>query len=338
MPEQYDLLEDCLRHTELIVHWGSDPDSTRISYGGQESAIWRLWIKQLGIKNIFIDPYDNYTSCIHADKWIAPKPGTDAAMAEAIAYVWMTEGTYDKEYVATHTLGFEEWQRQILGKDDGIVRTPKWAEDVCGVPARTITALAREWASKRTTLDAGSLGGMSGACRQAYATEWARLMVYLQAMQGLGKPGVAIWGTTAGVPFNADFKFPGYSFFGIDRYAKRSIAKKTLQNPVSQRLYRHIFPEAILNPPVSWLFETTRGASLDQFHRFTYPEPGKSECHMYYRHGSSFIGTMTETNKWVKALQSPKLECIVAQDCGGAVKPASPILSSRHVPILRETI
>lgn len=36
---------------------------------------------------------------------------------------------------------------------------------------------------------------------------------------------------------------------------------------------------------------------------------------MYYRHGSSFIGTMCETNKWVLALQSPKLECIVAQDC-----------------------
>ncbi|MDP2916476.1 MAG: molybdopterin-dependent oxidoreductase [Dehalococcoidia bacterium] len=315
MPEQYDLLEDCLKNTELIVHWGSDPDSTRISYGGQESAIWRLWLKELGVKNIFIDPYHNYTSCIHADKWIAPRPGTDAAMAEAIAYVWLTEGTYDKEYVATHTLGFDEWKSHILGKEDGIARTPQWAEGICGVPARVITALAREWASKRTTLDAGSLGGMSGACRQAYATEWARLMVYLQATQGLGKPGVSIWGTTAGVPFNAGFRFPGYSFCGIDQYARKSIARKTLRNPVSQRLYRHIFPDAILNPPVSWLFETTRGASLDQFHRFTYPEEGKSECHMYYRHGSSFIGTMTETNKWVKALQSPKLECIVAQDC-----------------------
>ena len=38
MPEQYDLLEDALKNTDLIVHWGNDPDSTRGIYGGQESA------------------------------------------------------------------------------------------------------------------------------------------------------------------------------------------------------------------------------------------------------------------------------------------------------------
>ena len=140
-------------------------------------------------------------------------------------------------------------------------------------------------------------------------------MVYLQALQGLGKPGVNIWTTANGAPFNARFNFPGYSFFGIDKYAKRSIAKQTIRNPVSQRIYRPLFADAVLNPPIRWLFEVKRGTSLDQFHPFTYPEEGKSECHMFYRHGGSFIGTMLETNKWVKALQSPKLECIVAQDC-----------------------
>ncbi|MFC1860877.1 molybdopterin-dependent oxidoreductase [Chloroflexota bacterium] len=315
MPEQYDLLEDCLKNTDLIVHWGADPDSTRATYGGQESAIWRLWLKEMGIKNIFIDPFNNYTSCIHADKWLAPRPGTDAAMAEAIGYVWLIEGTYDREYVASHTLGFEEWKSHILGEDNGIPRTPKWAEEICGIEARVITALAKEWASKRTMLNAGCAGGMSGICRQAYATEWPRLMVYLMAMQGMGKPGVNIWGTGAGAPFSDNFRFPGYSGGGIDKYAKKSIAKGTLKNPVTQRLYRHLFPEAILNPPISWLFELKRGTTLDQFHRFNYPAEGQSECHLYYRHGSSFFSTMCETNKWVKAYQSPKLECIVVQDC-----------------------
>ena len=36
---------------------------------------------------------------------------------------------------------------------------------------------------------------------------------------------------------------------------------------------------------------------------------------MFYRYGGSFIGTMTETNKWVMAYQSPKLEFVVNQDC-----------------------
>ena len=65
--EQYDLLEDALRNTELIVHWGNDPDSTHGIYGGQESAVWRLWLRDAGIKQVFIDPFCNYTAVILGD-------------------------------------------------------------------------------------------------------------------------------------------------------------------------------------------------------------------------------------------------------------------------------
>src|SRR4030042_1094208 len=141
VPEQYDLLEDGLKNTELIVHWGNDPDSTHGVYGANESALWRLWLRELGKKSIFIDPYCNYTSVILGDKWIAPRPGTDAAMAEAIAYVWLKEDTYDKDYVATRTLGFEEFKKRILGETDGVPKTPKWAEEITSVPSRTILSL-----------------------------------------------------------------------------------------------------------------------------------------------------------------------------------------------------
>ena len=310
MPEQYDLLEDALKNTDLVVHWGNDPDSTRGIYGGQESAVWRLWLRELGKKQIFIDPFCNYTATILGDKWIAPRPGTDAAMAEAIAYVWLTEGTYDKEYVATHTVGFEEFKKHILGD----ACTPEWAAGICDVPAYTIKSLAREWGSKRTMLAAGSRGGESGICRQAYGTEWTRLMVLLQAMQGLGKPGVNIWGTTMGVPYNADFNFPGYSTFGPNFLS--GLAKKPAINPVKQRIYRLLMPEAILSPPIHWLGETFCGQSLEQqFVPFTYPAPGYSEVRMFYRYGGSYLGTMTDTNRYVRMYQSPKLEFVVNQDC-----------------------
>ena len=310
MPEQYDLLEDALKNTDLVVHWGNDPDSTRGIYGGQESAVWRLWLRELGKKQIFIDPFCNYTAAILGDKWIAPRPGTDAAMAEAIAYVWLTEGTYDKKYVATHTVGFEEFKNHIL--DDA--RTPDWAAEICDVPAYTIKSLAREWASSRTMLASGSRGGESGICRQAYGTEWPRLMVLLQAMQGLGKPGVNIWGTTMGPPYNAEFNFPGYSSFGPNFL--NGFAKKQAVNPVKQRIYRLLMPEAIMNPPVKWLGEAFCGQSLEQqFIPFTYPAPGYNEVRMFYRYGGSYIGTMTDTNRYIKMYQSPKLEFIVNQDC-----------------------
>jgi len=309
--EQYDLLEDTVKNTDLIIHWSGDPDSTRGAYAGQESAIWRLWLREQGIRQIFIDPFCNYTAAILADKWIAPRPGTDAAMAMAVAYTWINESTYDKEYIATHTVGFEDFKNHIMGEDDGIAKTPKWAEEITGVPGRDIKALAREWASKKTVLTAGARVGFGGACRQAYATEWARLMVLLQAMQGLGKPGVSIWGTTQGAPSNTSFNFWGYVDQGISQLARNHAV-----NPVTQRLYRLLIPDAILSPPVHWLGEGLCTKSIDQqFIPYTYPEQGSPEVKMFYRYGGSFIGTMTETNKWVKAYQSPGLEFIVNQDC-----------------------
>jgi len=314
-PEQYDLLEDALKNTELMIYWSNDPDSTRGTYCGQESAIWRLWLRESGKKQIFIDPFCNYTAAIMADKWIAPRVGTDAAMALAIAYVWIIEDTYDHNYVATLTVGFDQFRKYVIGEDDGVPKTPKWAEEITGVSARTITALAREWASKRTMLSCGNRGGFGGAMRQAYGHEWARLMVLLQAMQGLGKPGVGMWGATMGAPYYSEFFFPGYadkdSMISFSRAAKKHVA-----NPVEQRLYRLLIPDAILNPPVSWLGEGFCGRSIEQqFKPYTYPMPGNSEIRMFYRYGGSFIGTMTETNKWVKAYKSPKLEFIVNQDC-----------------------
>ena len=46
-----------------------------------------------------IAPDLNYSAAVHADKWIPVSPNTDLALQFAIAYVWMTEGLYDKDYV-----------------------------------------------------------------------------------------------------------------------------------------------------------------------------------------------------------------------------------------------
>jgi len=311
--EQYDLLEDALKNSDMVIHWSNDPDTTRGGYSGQESVIWRYWLRELGIKQVFIDPFCNYTAATLGDKWIAPRPGTDAAMAMAIAYVWIGEGTYDKDYLNSHAIGFEQFKRHIMGEDDGVPKTPKWAEGITGVPGRTVTALAREWGSKKTMLSVGGIGCAGGACRQAYSTEWARLMVLLQAMQGPGKPGVNIWSTVTGAPFDSSFEFPGYADGGLDAFSH--VAKKTAVNPVTQRIYRLLVPECILNPPVSWIGEGICGESIEQqFIPYTYPEQGSPEVKMIYRYGGSFIGTMTDTNRWVKMYQSPRLEFVVNQE------------------------
>ena len=88
----------------------------------------------------------------------------------------------------------------VLGKEDGIPKTPEWASGKCAVPEWTIKALAREFGSKVTATCHGNGGP---GIRGPYSTENARLEVLLLAMQGLGKPGVTQikmleWGDTAG--------------------------------------------------------------------------------------------------------------------------------------------
>ena len=79
-----------------------------------------------------------------------------------------------------------------------------------------------------------------------FRSEWARMMVLLQAMQGLGKPGVGIWGTAMGAPRDNSVWFPAYGD-PDGRIAHSKVARVRPENPVAQRLYRPIVPDAILN-------------------------------------------------------------------------------------------
>ena len=159
IPEQYDLLEDALKNTEMIVFWSADPEATCTGSTRPSRARPPALAQGARGQDGLHRPLSSTTPpALLADKWFAPRLGTDVAMALAIAYMWLTEGTYDKEYVADRTTGFDEWKDYVLGKTDGMPKTPEWAEGESGIPAREIRALAREWASKKTMLAAGRPG------------------------------------------------------------------------------------------------------------------------------------------------------------------------------------
>ena len=318
----YDLLTDTFESTEMIVFWSSDPTTTSGDYAWNETDKWRFHMKKLGIKFVFIDPFVNYTCVIDGDKCLKPRPGTDTALALAIAFVWITEDLYDKDYVANRTDGFEKWKAYVLGEEDGVPKTPKWAEELSGVKARDIIALAREWGTKRTTLAPGGRAGMSNAGRAAYGHEFTRMMVLLQAMQGLGKPGVNVYSTTAGAPADWSFYFPGYADGGISggssgvkELGPRGFPDHPVQCQVRQRIARSVFPEAVMDPPVSWrgVYGFYGQSTEQQFTQCKFPFEGYSRIKMLFRQGASYIGTMTDSNRWVRMYRHPNLEFAVSQ-------------------------
>ncbi len=320
--ETYGLVEDLLKEAEMVVFWSADPETTSGSYAAFEGTSRRQWLRELGIEVVHIDPYYNHTAALLGGKWIAPRPGTDAAMAMAIAHVWISEGLYDKKFVAERCVGFELWRDYLLGNQDGVPKTPEWQEAETGVPAREVRALARRWGSSKTYLGAGGWGnGHGGACRSATGIQWARALACLMAMQGMGRPGVNYGLLQWGTPIDLNFSFPGYSDGGMSGDVEGTAIALSLYlrmpqlptfNPPTQKVPRLRIPEAILEGHAEgypWDGKTIEG----QFQKFTYPKTGHAPVQMLYKYGGASIGTMTDTNRYVKAYRTDKLPFVVNQ-------------------------
>ena len=131
-----------------------------------------------------------------------------------------------------------------MGVQDSVPKTPEWAEQITGVKAREIVALATDWAANPTCL----LGQNSGACRKAYDYEYARMMATLQVMQGLGKPGVNLYSGRKGQPY--DYTQPGFN--GYSDGGMNVVANHTFTNPVPQVITENYVYSGFFNPPVSW--------------------------------------------------------------------------------------
>ena len=321
-PEPFGQVEDCLKHAEMVVFWSSDPEATNGLYAGYEGTIRRQWAKDLGIKFVHIDPHWNQTAGHFGGKWIAPRPGTDPALAQALCYVWIDEDLYDKDFVENRTTGFDEWAAYIMGQSDGTPKTPEWAEQETGVAAREIRALAREWGKKKTYLGAGGMGGgFGGACRTATGAQWARMMILLMAMQGLGKEGVNFGNLQQGAPHDYTFWFPGYAEGGISGDLTFTGAALSTyprmphvmsMNPVKQAIPRLQLPDAILHGEAEG-YLTDPTSMTGQFFKFQYPAPGHSPIQILYKYGGASIGTMNNSNRWVEMYRSENLPFVVSQ-------------------------
>ena len=320
--ETYGGVQDCLENSEMIIFWSSNPEGTSGAYGALEGTIRRKWLLETDIKIVHIDPYFNDTAQLLGGKWIAPRPTTSPALAMAIAYVWIDEDLYDKKYVETRTTGFNKWKSYIIGDEDGVPKSPEWGEEETGVPAKDIRALARDWGRKRTYLGAGGWGnGHGGACRNSTGIQWARTMVCLIAMQGLGKPGVSMGNLQWGTPVDTNFYFPGYAEGGMSGDLHHTAMAVELyqrmpqlpsMNTVDQSIPRLQLPEAILEGKAEgYIWD---GKSIQaQFSKFTYPKPGYSPVRMLYKYGGSIFGTMSDTNRHVEMYRSANLEFVVNQ-------------------------
>ena len=131
--------------SDYIILFGNNELAT--SYGQRKTAAFKKALDR-GAKLVVFDPRKSETAA-KATEWLPIVPGTDGAAAMAMAYVLISEELYDREFVNRWTTGFDEFRNRVMGGEDGIARTPEWAEGICGIPADTLARIAREFAAAR---------------------------------------------------------------------------------------------------------------------------------------------------------------------------------------------
>ena len=129
-PEQFS-------HSKYIIAWASN-------IHGNNVHLWPFIeeARRNGAKLVVIDPYRTRTAAC-ADWYLPINPGTDAALALGMMHIIINNNLYDADYVARHTLGFDELRAKVQEY------TPDKVSRWTGISAADIQTLAIEYATMR---------------------------------------------------------------------------------------------------------------------------------------------------------------------------------------------
>ena len=172
MDGTYDYHDYDWEHLECAILWGADP----VASNRQKAHARRVLPEALrrGATVYVVDPRRSMTAELVEKKarsdagcWVPVAPGTDGALASAIARVILAEGLWNRDYVGDFE-GAENLfaeAAQFKGRvDEGFFRerfthgvcawwneelfdkTPEWAESETGVPSSVIARMARAFA------------------------------------------------------------------------------------------------------------------------------------------------------------------------------------------------
>ncbi len=148
---------------------------------------------------IYLDPRFTVTAA-KADEWYPIKPHTDLAFILAMLNVIIGENRYDKEFVATYTVGFDKLAERVKPY------TPEWAASETEISAGDIARIAREFsdAAPRAVYYAGR------------RSSWYRDDFQMRRGQAILNAIVGNWDRQGGMVPNAKFELGEFLFLPWD--------------------------------------------------------------------------------------------------------------------------
>ncbi|MGL4430891.1 MAG: dimethylsulfoxide reductase subunit A [Silvania sp.] len=228
-----------IENSQLVVLFGNNPGETRMSGGGVTYYIEQARQKS-NARMIVIDPRYTDTGAGREDEWIPIRPGTDAALISALAWVMIRENLVDQPFLDKYCVGFDEktlpegapanshYKAYILGQgNDGIAKTPAWAAAITGIPEARIVQLAREIAGAKPAFISQGWGPQ----RHANGELVSRAISMLAILTG----NVGINGGNSGAREGS--------------YSLPFVRMPTLENPVQTSISMFMWTDAIERGP-----------------------------------------------------------------------------------------
>ena len=177
----------------LYVYFGDNQAESRPVHFGMIND-WRL---RNGARMVVVDPRLTVTAS-KADQWLGIRPGTDLALALALAHHVFQCNLHDRRFCTNWVEGWEAWRDYLF--DMGY--SPDWAAGITGIEAAQIRALAEDIAQA----DGCVMFAARGVNQHANGTQTNRALMFLAAVTGnIGRKGGAFFnfGTPSPVVANA---------------------------------------------------------------------------------------------------------------------------------------
>ncbi len=161
-------------NADVVIITGSNPTANH-----PVASSFFKQARRKGTKIIYIDPRAS-TVAEHADVFCQLKPGTDVAFYNGVMHEVIRLGLFDREFIANRTSNYDELARTVADYP------AERAAQITGVPAETITEVARLWGGA----DAGIIYWGMGISQHTTGTDNARCLIAMCAITGnVGKPG-----------------------------------------------------------------------------------------------------------------------------------------------------
>ena len=126
--------------SRLVLIWGHNPISTAPHF-----MPFLRQAQHAGCHVVVIDPHRTQTAA-GADWHLAPRPGSDGALALGLAHVLVAEGMHNEDWLNEHTIGWPQLRERLADYP------PRRAAELTGLSEQDIIRLARLYGTRRPAL------------------------------------------------------------------------------------------------------------------------------------------------------------------------------------------